>query len=494
MGGLFNGELGQLVADNGGSEPIETPAPKPKRKRRSSKPKSTKAPQRARGRARSAWVDVITGEPVREDSPGAIPTGDFIARARPRKGAPLQTVEIAPSELGPASYRIDLSAKELAQRAQQQAQIEREETKLERRLAKLKGKQEIPGIPGTYRSAGLAARDFLALNEFYYAPVTDEAVDFSDAAREWADGQEVWVARKGRGKGSRAEEGYYERLGKTKKGQRLLSADTQSKLLLAILTWVFSKNDSKRWADVDWSRIEALNSQIDDQIERQGVEGDATDARAGHETLLFPAASGVYEGDELAKHPEVRAKPRARATVEARINAERLAAIRERLEQAYKRGRDCLPPDVRAAVNRRLRYLRTLEANPLRIESAGICAHARASASSELVAALESRGGDIEDREVSCTFPLLVEDTERLIETCDRGYDPDWPTGQAESWAQDPGRYEQHIEASPEPIRSRAHRAPEPYQQPETVDEAVAAFDAQEAAIFGPPDDEEIPF
>jgi hypothetical protein len=460
-------------------------------KKKATKKKATKkAPARSRGRAREQWLDPITGQPVPAQSPGAVPSGAFVARARARKGAPLQTVEIERQELGPASYRIELTADELAVRARLQAEELRKERALETKLAKLKGKQAIPGIRETYRSASAAARDFLVLNEFYYAPVVDGVIDFYDAAREWADGQEVWVPRKGRSRGSGRDAGYNERLSKTTKGRKLLETPGQTGLLAAVLTWIFSQTASKRWDDVDWHRIESLNDQIDDAIETQDAGHAARGARSGHESLLFPAASGVYEGDELARHPEVQALPRARATVEGRLNVEALIEAKDQLEAAYKVAKPCLAPDVRRVIAKRLRYLRHLERNPIRIEAASICAHARATVSGDLVAALEAGGGSIEDRSLSCTFPLLIEDTKRLTRTCEEGYSPDWPADEVGRWGEDPERFESHLEATPEPLRARAYRAP----VPSSIDGALEAFDAKEAEMFGPPVDEEIPF
>jgi hypothetical protein len=479
----------------------ETPAfsntpKKPKKTKAPKAAKPPKPPKPARGRAREQYIDPITGEPVPSSTPGAIASGGYIVRTRPRKGSPLVTVPIDPDELGAPTYEIEITAQQLAERARTAAEALRDDKKLERELGALKGKQAIPGVAETFRNAGSAARKFLELNEGYYSPIAAGLVDFGDASRDWADTQEVWVPRKGRGKGSAKEQGYMARLIDTKKGQRVLGVGIGAGTggfearLLAILTWIFSQTASKRWAEVDWHRIEALNDRIDEAIEQNDLGPAAARARGGQQTPTYPAASGIYTGSELIAHPSVQASPRARATVEANVNLERLSAVRARLQEAYKAGRSCLPPDVRRAVNRRLRYLKELERHPIRISTAAICAHARSESSAELLAALEEGGGAIQDRELACTFPLLVEDSDRLARVCEDGYSADWPTEEVAAWEADPYRHELQLEATPLAVR---RRAPAQDQAP-TFDEALDRFDQVEEDMFGPAVDEEIPF
>ncbi|MEE8309957.1 MAG: DUF3560 domain-containing protein, partial [Hyphomicrobium sp.] len=483
-------------------------------KKKAAKKKASKGPARARGRAREQWVDAVTGEPVRAGTPGAIPSGDFVVRTRPRKGAPLQTVEIEPDELGEASYRIDMTAAELASRASQVAQKQRKSQALEKKLGKLKGKQEIPGIRSTFRTASSAAEEFLRLNEFFYAPVMNESVDITDAARDWADQQEVWVPRKGRARGSGKDQGYYARLHETAKGKQILAAQDgpggRQALLMAILTWIFSQVKSKKWADVPWDKIDTLNSEIEDQIERQDAGSFAIADRADQQVVVYPAASGLYDDIDLARHPEVAARPRARASIEARVNLEITEQARQRLEAAFEKAKQCLTPDARKTVQRRIRYLRKLEKNPLRISSASICAHARSQSSLELMAALESGGGEVEEREVACTFPLLIEDTKRLARTCESGYQDTWPVDEASRWLDEPERYEAELESAPLVLTRRQSQTeifdantapfegpPEPEIEPEAArmsyDQVLADFEQTEADLFGPPADEEIP-
>ena len=506
-------------------EVVDGPAkPKPKKKAKPKpKPKKKappKAPPRARGRARERFVDPITGEDVPASSAGAVPTGDYVARARARKGAPLRTVLIEPDELGVASYRIDLTEAELKKRAQAKGKQIKESRKIEAELGELKGKQALPGIAGTFRTAGQAARDFLATNEFYYAPFVEGIADAHDAIREWGDTQEVWIPKKGRSKTKALrEQGEYRRLAKTAKGAKILGLDSEGKavlsgqgsstrgLLESVLTWVFSQTRSKRYADVEWHRIEALNDQLDQSFEHLDASDKAAVAnfRGAQAEPIYPASSGRYEGAELLQHPEVAAKPRARASAGAKINLEALNEATENLTEAYERGRRCLAPAVRRTVLRRLRYLRELMAHPTRIATANVCAHARESMSGELLQAVLEAGGDIEEYDPACSFPLLIEDTQRLARVCDDGYNADWADESASAWEDDPEKYSAELEATPPAVLRRVATqrsmfdATPPSSAPPAPSPSFAQvereLDDREAEIFGYDEAEvEIPF
>jgi hypothetical protein len=487
----------------------------PKKKKAAKKKARPKAPARARGRARERFVDPITGQPVPAKTVGAVPTGDFFARARARKDAPLRDVPIAVDELGIASYAIDMTQDELIDRARTVAKAEAEDRELEVQLSKLKGKQALPGVTGTFRTAGQAAEAFVRANELYYYPATEDG-DIIDPIKEWMTDQEVWVPKKGRGKGSLREEGYMQRLHETTKGAKMLArmgAEGDRDRLISALTWVFSQARSKRYADVEWSRIDELNAQLDAHFDKVGMREDAQNYRASQPEVIYPAASGVYERRELLSHPDVARKPRALAVVEAEVNLEELARVTAELETAYKAGRSCMAPELRRAVLRRLRYLRELIAHPTRISTASICAHEPRRLSAEAAALAEESGVGIEELDPACVFPLLVEDSRRLARVCADGYDPDWPVAEAQRWEQEPERFETYLEASPPAVLRRPASQvamfepepppPAPLFEPEYPGEVPAEgppdpfeapFDAQMEDLFGPNPDLEIPF
>ena len=384
---------------------------------------------------------------------------------------------------------------------------------MERKLGKLKGKQSIPGIRGTFRTAGKAAEEFLRLNEGYFAPIAEESIDSEDLFIDWGDSQEVWVPRKGRGKGSLREEGYDQRLAETKKGQRVLdNSQTQAAMLRSVLTWIFSQTKSKRWADVDWHRVEALGDRLEQWLSKFGDE-ESLAMRMGQADLVYPAASGIYEGEQLALHPDVQANPKALAAVQSELNLAAIAKVKDQLEEAFAKAKPCLAPDVQRVIRGRIKYLKELERKPTRISAANICAHASSELSNDLIMAIVESGGELQQQSVGCVFPLLIEDSRRLAETCEQGYSVDWPVEEAGEWQEDPERFQEQLESTPAAVLRQVPMQapvfdpePEPIPEPEpdfgsfdlpeysSPREAVEAFDDKEFEIFGPPADEEIPF
>ena len=294
------------------------------------------------------------------------------------------------------------------------------------------------------------------------------------------------------------------RLAETTKGAKILSAAKgrglggNKPLLLAVLTWIFSQAKTKRYADVPWTSIESLNDQLDEALEMASDPSEVARFRSAQSTPVYPASSGRYDRGELVRHPDVQASPRAVAVAEADANLDLLTNVLGQLEAAYAAGRRCLAPEMRRTVLRRLRYLKQLEAHPHRIASADICAHARTEASAELLTALAEAGQELEEYDPACTFPLLIEDTRRLAQVCEEGYEANWPAEAASEWSEHPERYETRLQATPPAVLRRvatqrplftSDAPPAP-----TYHEAENQLDEAEFEIFGPADDVEIPF
>jgi hypothetical protein len=121
--------------------------------------------------------------------------------------------------------------------------------------------------------------------------------------------------------------------------------------------------------------------------------------------------------------------------------------------------------------------------------------------SKELLEAVAQGGGQIEEYDAACSYPLLIEDSRRLAKVCDEGYSADWTQEAAGRWDEDADRYGAQLEATPPAVLRRmatqrplfetaAPSAPAP-----TFAQAEAELDAREFEIFGAPsEDVEIPF
>ena len=335
--------------------------------------------------ARREFIDEVTGLPVREAKPGAVPSGRWVARVRPKKGAPLVTIEIDREELGPPTLqRADLSRSELVERAKVEANRQGEADAADARAAKRKGKQRVRGVGETFRTAGKAAAQFIEANHRFFDEA--ETRDLGDAVRDWMDAVEV---RRGKA---------WRKLAKTKKGQEILGKFYAGRggAFEALLTWLFSQARSKRWADVDWSLFELLEERI-----RSAPGGSDLPAVEYRPAAAIDAAALAVEQMTAAQAEEA-----------ARVyNAERLAELARELSNAYKASRKCLGSDERKVIRERARLVADLAKHPSRVWGLTLCVP--------------------EGTTRLCGLPVLEAELARVRRACDDGYDPDWPLREA---------------------------------------------------------------
>lgn len=432
-------------------------------------------------RASESLVDPITGE--RSAGVAAVPSGRYYVRAGTGKASQMVDVEIAGSELGSprTTYKVNLEPAELRRRAEAIIESRQQRKAVAKSLKRLKGKSDLPGIAGTFRSAGKAAANFLADNELYFMPYTEGVVDTDDAFRDWADKQEVFVSRK-------TKPGYYARLADTTKGEKILrkpgaKGGGATGRLLNVLTWIFSQTPSKRYADVDWHRIEALADSLREALDN--TDGAVVQTSVD---IVYPVASGRYDATQLLAHPDIQAKPRTLAYAQAQVNSERIHEALTDLENAFDANKECMSPMLRNAVQARLTYLRRLESDPTMIATASICAYLpQGDVSGDMIAQLEELGGDLSllETQLACNFPTIIEDSRRLAAACELGgYDSAWPVQQAAEWSREGTRAaEAKLETLPKGVVQLGMFADE-----------VAELEPELAIDWSQTTEEEIPF
>jgi hypothetical protein len=335
--------------------------------------------------ARQEFVDAVTGLPVREVKPGAVPSGRWVTRVRPSKGQPIVSVEIDREELGPpTSQRVDLTRPELLARAKAEADRQAKAGAADVRAAKRTGKQKVRGVGETFRTAGKAAREFIDANHEFFDRV--ESLDLGDTIHDWMDGIEV---RRGK---------VWRKLNKTTKGTAILEKFRAGRggAFDALLTWLFSQARSKRWTDVDWSTLDRMEEEI-----RKSPDG------AGLPALAYRPAASIDAAAMAVEHmTEKQAEEAARV-----FNQQNLEDLSRELATAYKAARKCLDPEERKVIRERARLVADLAKHPTKVWGLTLCVP--------------------EGQTRICGLPVLEAELVRVRRACDKGYDPDWPIREA---------------------------------------------------------------
>jgi hypothetical protein len=373
--------------------------------------------------ARREWIDQATGLPVKGPAPGAVPSGRYVTRVRPKKGAPLVDVEIDREELGPPQLeRVDLDRAELVARAEATAAKQAEIDAPDKRAAKRKGKQKIRGVGETFRSAGKAAREYIDANHPFFDVA--EGLDAGDQIADWMDGIEV---KRGPG---------WRRLSKTKKGAAILAkfrAMQGREAFRDLFTWIFSQARDKRWASVDWGMVDSLEAAI------RSVPGVPE-----LPPIEYRPAAAVQAAALALEHMTPKAADEA-----ARVhNAEALEEIAAELGKAYKSARKCLGPEARKAIRTRAKLVADLAKHPARLWHLRLCIP--------------------EGTTRLCGLPVLETELERIKKACAEGYEVNWPIVEAAD-AQRAKRWED-AEHFPQGVQDMAERRSNPKGAPSLAD------------------------
>jgi hypothetical protein len=396
--------------------------------------------KKTRARARERWVDTITGEPVTPGSAGAVRAGGYVARARPREGEPLETIEVAEGELGKErrTWAVEVDDATIRARAREVAKRRKALEKIGRDVRKRKT-ERIPGLSATFKGGRIAADLYLGRNADFYSQFSE--VDAGDMLREWAGGEMVRAGRSKR----------LVRFDQTKRGREILKPKrgaTSIAMIRDLVRWQFGQASPRRWEAVDWGRLRGFDD-ADDALREAHARNEGAvgwSSLAPAEPYWYPPLSGLYSGAELMAHPDVRDNPKAQAILSADLNAQAARTARERLEKAYEGARRCIEPDAARAVRRRIRLLRKIEREPEIADDRAFCfREVEAVGFGEDVGAVEAG---------ACDFPTLVEDSRRLADACAVApYDPAWALGaDLRSW---------EVESLPRAVRAaRGTRAP----------------------------------
>lgn len=140
----------------------------------------------ANPQARHEYRDLVTGDLVRQGTPGAMATGRYVMRIRPEKGLPMEVVEVDREDLDPAKDTFGV-AKETYSKyrdvAAAQAKAKARELK---RMPSLSPDAELrlPGTRQTFSSVRDGVDKFLSYNpslwDLGWADVSDQVYDWMD--------------------------------------------------------------------------------------------------------------------------------------------------------------------------------------------------------------------------------------------------------------------------------------------------------------------------
>jgi hypothetical protein len=154
---------------------------------------------------------------------------------------------------------------------------------------------------------------------------------------------------------------------------------------------------------VSWFEVDRLGDAL---LERCGTEA----AKFGEEGgctgwVWYPPAAGITP---MVEYLDEMDPDTAERVVETE-HADRMAAVVDSVEKAYKSARKCLPAPARTVIRRRIRYLKKLQREPWRIPTAMVC------------------GPDKESGYRVCGFPAIEAEARRIAEACELSYHPTWP-------------------------------------------------------------------
>lgn len=325
-------------------------------------------------RAKREYVDDVTGASYLRPVAGSSASGRLVARVRPRKGDPLQTVEVDRDDIleGDVSYLVDPGAvPDLEARA---AAAAKAGTKRKARKRRVKGL-----LAKTYRSAGQAAEEFYEHNHAFFEAALE--ADPQDYVRDWLNGIDV---RRGRA---------WKRLSDTKKGRELLDGfrgtARRRASVVAVLRWLFAQNKSRKWSTVPWDLF-------------RGFEQALREAYDGPEAVEYPASSAEVSPEAILALEDV--DPELAAERATAANVDRLREDLEDLRAAYRRGKACLDPEDAKLVRRRMRELGGFLEDPRSIGNAVLC---QPEGTSRL-----------------CGFPALEAEIQRLKDACRKEPEP----------------------------------------------------------------------
>ena len=325
-------------------------------------------------RAKREYVDSVTGASYLRPVAGSHASGRLVARVRPRKGEPLQTVEVDPDDIleGDVSYLVDPGVvPDLEARA---AAAAKAGTKRKARKRRVKGL-----LAKTYRSAGQAAEEFYDHNHAFFEAALE--ADPQDYVRDWLNGIDV---RRGRA---------WKRLSDTKKGRELLDGfrgtARRRASVVAVLRWLFAQNKSRQWSKVPWDLF-------------RGFESALREAYDGPEAVEYPASSAEVSPEAILALEDV--DPELAAERATAANVDRLREDLEDLRAAYRRGKACLDPEDAKLVRRRMRELGGFLEDPRSIGNAVLC---QPEGTSRL-----------------CGFPAVEAEIQRLKDACRKEPEP----------------------------------------------------------------------
>lgn len=369
------------------------------------------------GEARLEFVDVATGEPRSPEAPGTAASGQLVAEL---EGA---AVVVDPEDVIGRSdeadprrrrYRFDLESP-----ADYPAQARRRKAIRQRKPKPIR-RPRVPGVQTTFRSPAAAARTFYSANAAYFDNVRDPI----DGLRDWADGIDVAVSR-GRSK----------RLATTQHGQRIFAASRGQGQIEAALRYVFGQAKGRRWDRVAWQEIDRLDAALRPHYEH---------APGGTAGITWRPDVGELDVATLDTMP-----PDVVARVRDYESHREIKAALEDLRTAYRRTRQCIPPELRRTVLHRIKAWSGWERAPERIPAYACEPDERS-------------GGHL------CNYPAVAGELRELRRACERAYDPDWALPDARAGAPgfpDLSAGEADVAPRPLPVLLR----PEPLPVPPAV-------------------------
>ena len=346
------------------------------------------------------YVDAVTGEPVGPYDAGAV--FSHVAVPYSVAGSPTTTwVPVPPDKVGRRYF--DFALKD----GFDYGDVEREGEAIRAAERKAKKdhrdrptkKQQLPGVTETYRNAGQAADLFMGENWSFIESIGYSGAE--DTIRGFMDGFEVI-----RGRANKDGQYSYTKLANTKKGREILAAFESGDEGGAreFLVWLFSRNRGKRWEDVNWAAVESLGELLAETCEdEKGRSQDRSMQCTGW--TWYPPAANLRPLAEILED----LSPKAAQQIENAHYKKQLGELVASLRRAFKKGRDCLPPQTRKTIERRIAYLAKLGKESWRIPGATIC------------------GEDQKTGDRFCGFPAVRAEVAQLKRACEFGYDPNWP-------------------------------------------------------------------
>lgn len=325
-------------------------------------------------KARRQIVDPLTGAVVKPTSPVAVDTGNVVVG---------RDVLVSDDDRDPSGDRFGIAREaEPALRAE----IAESRQRAKQRAPKGRG----PVIRETMTSPEAGVREFEQLNPAMFGQ--EAAIDMHDKTRDFLDGIEVRSGNR------------YVRANRSKKGKEILSQQG-SGVVRATLSFLFGMARSRRWRDVPWNSV----AQYVDLINQERI-----DEGIGPAPVVFPIAADQDAPDEKILRIKEEVGPEAAARAIRAMNAGELRSLADRMEKAIDTaGEECMTGEAVRAAKERVRILRRWARNPAQIPDWSC------------VGTEESEGS-------SCSFPAILEDIQRIENSCQIDYDPRWPIERAE--------------------------------------------------------------